>query len=307
MDIKQVAVVIVTYNRKVLLQECIEAIRSQSYKNYDIIVVNNSSTDGSKEWLEEQDDIITITQENQGGSGGFFTGIKYAVENGYPYTWVMDDDAIPTSSALEKLVQSTKIVSDFGFLCSRVFDKNGYPCNCPSIDYKKNEENGEGQWLTLIDDGMLRVKCCSFVSVFLNNKHVLKVGLPYREYFIWGDDTEYTIRLSNRTQCFLVINSLVIHKRESGKALSIFTEFSKLRVGNYFYSYRNNIHLAWKYDKKRGIYRYFLSVIDAIKLLIIGDFCKSFTVWKALFLVLFFYPKIVYPTCMYSVLSSRLR
>ncbi|MBO4789163.1 MAG: glycosyltransferase, partial [Lachnospiraceae bacterium] len=49
---KRVAAIVVTYNRKVLLQENIESLLAQTYRDYmDIIVVDNASTDGTKEYI----------------------------------------------------------------------------------------------------------------------------------------------------------------------------------------------------------------------------------------------------------------
>ena len=73
---RNVGIVVVTYNRLQLLTEVIDALRKQTYNDYQIVVVNNGATDGTEKWLSQQRDIITITQENLGGAGGFFTGMK---------------------------------------------------------------------------------------------------------------------------------------------------------------------------------------------------------------------------------------
>lgn len=66
-----IAAVVVTFNRITLLQKCIKALYNQTKKLDAIIVINNNSTDGTKEWLDKQNNIIVIHQENVGGSGGF--------------------------------------------------------------------------------------------------------------------------------------------------------------------------------------------------------------------------------------------
>ena len=114
---KEVGILVVTYNRIKLLQECIESLRLQTFQDYDIIVVNNSSTDGTQEWLNTQSDIITITQKNSGGAGGFYTGLKYIAEQGYGYCWLMDDDVVCNSNALECLLKTAHKYPDSGFFC----------------------------------------------------------------------------------------------------------------------------------------------------------------------------------------------
>ena len=69
-----IAAVVVTRNRLVLLQECVNALRVQTRKVDEIIVVDNGSDDGTATWLSEQKDIIAIIQGNTGGAGGQYTG-----------------------------------------------------------------------------------------------------------------------------------------------------------------------------------------------------------------------------------------
>ncbi|MCB9247374.1 MAG: glycosyltransferase [Ignavibacteriales bacterium] len=99
----KIAAVVVTYNRLGLLKECIDSLRGQTRKLDEIIVVNNDSKDGTKEWLEEQKDVTKIHQENLGGAGGFHNGMKAAYEKGYDWIWLMDDDCLPKLNALEYL------------------------------------------------------------------------------------------------------------------------------------------------------------------------------------------------------------
>ena len=91
----KVLCVVVTYNRLQLLKECIDCLRTQTFKKFDVLVVNNDSTDGTKEWLSEQTDITVINQKNLGGAGGFYTGTKWGYDNGYEWMWLMDDDGKP--------------------------------------------------------------------------------------------------------------------------------------------------------------------------------------------------------------------
>lgn len=86
-----------------------------------------------------------------------------------------------------------------------------------------------------IDKGLLRVDVTSFVSLLFRNSLVYEIGLPYKEYFIWGDDTEYTTRISMRYSSYMVLDSVVVHKRKIQGVLSIFTEKDKNRIKNYFY------------------------------------------------------------------------
>src|SRR3989339_2181349 len=104
----KIAAVVVTFNRLTLLQECIESLRNQTHTLDEIIIVNNSSTDGTLEWLNAQKDLTVITQENSGSAGGQYTGIKTAYEKGYDWILLFEDELIAESSALEILLKYTE-------------------------------------------------------------------------------------------------------------------------------------------------------------------------------------------------------
>ena len=220
---KRVGIVVVTYNRLALLKEAIDSLRNQTYLNRDIVVVNNGSTDGTLEWLNSQKDLIVITQQNLGGAGGFFTGMKYVAEHDYDYCWIMDDDVVCHSDALQELVSAYNKKPNIGFVCSKVIGINGCPMNTPTVDDRPTS-NGDADFTDLIAESMIKVKTATFVSVLCSVKTIKEVGLPYKEFFIWGDDTEYTNRISLNHECYMACRSVVVHKRAIQGALSFETE-----------------------------------------------------------------------------------
>ena len=129
----RVAAVVVTYNRLPLLQKCIESLRAQTAP-CDILVVNNASTDGTGPWLAAQKTAGVLlardTGENLGGAGGFNYGMRWALEAGYDYLWLMDDDCLPQPDALEKLLEAdTLLGGEYGWLSSRCLWTDGSVCN----------------------------------------------------------------------------------------------------------------------------------------------------------------------------------
>ena len=243
--VKLIGIVVVTYNRLALLKEVIAALREQTYTDTQIVVVNNGSTDGTQAWLELQEDIFTINQSNLGGAGGFFTGMKYVVENGYRYCWIMDDDVVCKPDALQELLEASQRKENIGFVCSRVIGINGCSMNVPTVD-ERPTANGYADYTDLIDYHMIKVVMATFVSVFLPTSVIREMGLPYKEFFIWGDDSEYTSRVSSKYDCYLACKSVVVHKRAIQGALSFFTETNPQRLRNYFYAFRNLTYTLWK-------------------------------------------------------------
>ena len=137
-QINRIAAVVVTYNRKELLRECLQALLAQSMNQLDILLIDNASTDGTHEFvgdiIEANDTISYInTGSNLGGAGGFHYGLKEAYNRGYEYMWIMDDDTIATPDALKNLlVADRKLKGKYGFLASCVLWTDG------SLSIRKN-------------------------------------------------------------------------------------------------------------------------------------------------------------------------
>lgn len=297
---KKVGIVVVTYNRLELLKEVIDALRLQSYQDFQIVVVNNGSTDETPSWLKQQEDIITITQENLGGAGGFHTGMKYVAEQGYEYCWIMDDDVICRPDALEELYKAYHTEPNIGFVCSQVIGLDGQPMNVPELGCLFQQE---GQYPPVISHvsgyEMVSVKMATFVSVFLSTKTISEVGLPYKEYFIWGDDSEYTMRIAYNHYCYVACRSIVLHKRRIQGSLTFKTETDPARMKNYFYMYRNHAH-TFIFDPHKSkiekiLYR-FKMIRDIKDLYIEGYKNQAKIVLKALWALHKFKPQIQFPS-----------
>lgn len=245
---KKTVAVVVTYNRKVLLEENIKSILDQTEK-LDLIVVDNASTDGTEEvvkkYLSNRVKYYN-TGKNLGGAGGFNYGMKKAYEGKYDYCWIMDDDTIPSKNALEELLKVSKSLNDkFSFLNSVVLWTDGNLCN---MNIPKVSDNSIKNYKA-ITNGLLQIDSCSFVSCFINMKLVKKIGYPITDFFIYGDDMEYTTRLSRELPGYLVPNSFVTHKMGSNVGINII-DIEKGRIDRYFYNFRNLSYIYRKYDSR---------------------------------------------------------
>ena len=247
--------VVVTYNRLELLKECLQAIEKQTYEIHKIVIINNSSTDGTFEFLNSLSGsdkyLIVHTEENVGGAGGFNLGLKHSVLAGCDYTWLMDDDTIPEPTALQELVNSASIsnVGTIGFVCSQVnwIDGTQHVMNRVSVCQDKN-----GNPIRVEENGNSACKCklCSFVSVMVNTEAVMELGLPIKEFFIWCDDLEYTIRIYKAGYtCLFADKSIVLHKTKTNYAPSIDKAPAEM-AGRFYYQARNVCYIKRNYSKK---------------------------------------------------------
>lgn len=243
-QMKKIIVVIVTYNRLNLLKRCIAGVMSQTVSLSEIIVVNNKSDDGTREWLdekvEESNNKISAYHltENIGGAGGFEYGMGLAAEHGADAVWVMDDDTLPTATALSVLIEAIEKHPDAGFAASRVEWTDGTlnTMNLPVFRRKKRLAD-------VVDTLNAPTPCegATFVSMLVPAKVIWEVGLPIGEFFIWHDDIEYTMRIVEAGyQGFYVPASVVVHATASNIGPSIIQAplSSKHR---FYYQIRNQI------------------------------------------------------------------
>ena len=295
----KVAALVVTYNRLDLLKECIDALVNQKKDVSHIIVIDNNSNDGTREYLSGIHDekfVIKSLNENLGGSGGFFEGISiFQKELNDDYIWIMDDDTIPTPSALNELEIAARNVDSFGFLASNVRWTDGTPSsvNIPAVNDSKwnltvNSEN---------DNFYPVLEHASFVSIIVPKNVINEVGMPIKEFFIWGDDVEYTTRISEKYLSYYVPHSLVIHKIKNNNSMSIVNENGD-RVDRYFYDVRNKMYRARELSHKKGIKMRIRILMDFFKVLFKPNvkkrFRKLWIILKGVCCGIFFRPKIVY-------------
>ena len=188
-----------TFNRRDLLSDCLKAIEAQTHRPDVIIVVDNASSDDTSEFLSARDwalpHQVHRLNRNYGGALGFAVGMRAALAAGADSVWLMDDDAIATPSALEHLIEDTKVTTRGGrrpaFTCSLVVWRDGSVArmNIPRANAQWNES------VARVGRPVVDVDSASFVSVLIPTEHVRAVGLPHIGYFKWYDDTEYTLRL----------------------------------------------------------------------------------------------------------------
>lgn len=300
-----IATVLVTYNRLSLLKESISSIKSQSY-NSTIIVIDNSSIDGTNEWLASQQDIITITQPNLGSSFGQYSGIKYAYENGFDWIWCMDDDSIPCPSALEELISGINTINlqipinRIGFVSSKVLWKENEVHNM-NIQGIFPITNGK-PFNFINDSSILNIQSSSFVSTLFNAKTIGIIGYPIKEMFVWGDDTEYTERFINNNYFgFYIAKSVVIHKTPNNHSVSkeaLLTDGIN-SLWKHKFGIRNNLYITKRKSIKSFIFLLFLNTFKNSLLILLKrkdhKYLFLMTNIKSSFSSLFFNPTIEIP------------
>lgn len=247
----KVIAVVVTYNRSQLLKRNITCLRKNS--PHAIIVVNNGSTDDTREWLAEQTDLIVITQANVGGSGGFYTGIQQAMERGADWIWCMDDDVFPRPDCLSNLLGHTAS-EEVGILAPRrlmegnIFTNDFQAVNLTnpfSSMYKKKLKKQ-------VINKPVEILGTAFEGLFIRKETVEKIGLPNKDLFIFCDDTDYCLRAVLAGYKILYTPSALMDK-EKFFSNDTWNERNKKKKWKRFYQIRNSTYLNHHYGRNWGV------------------------------------------------------
>ena len=212
-----VAAVVVTFNRKELLLKNINACYKQKRKLNKIIIIDNHSTDGTKEYIysnldknhQEGIDYVYL-KENVGGSGGFSYGVQYAYEHGYDYIWLMDDDGRPWNE--DTLLNLTSYIDENKLYSQTIMLNSLVQCDDNNLSFGEVQDGRIIYKKEEIKYKELKGHCSLFNGTLISKELVQKIGFPRNDYFIKGDEKEYFARtLKNNIFTSTIVNSLYFH------------------------------------------------------------------------------------------------
>ncbi len=220
----KIGAVIVTFNRLEKLKKALACYDAQTFQPHFTLVVNNRSTDGTENFLSEwkkaggeNPRYVVNTERNLGGAGGFYVGMQKAMDLGAEWVWVADDDAYPRPDAMERLSDyyealPTAEKHQIAAVCSAVYNqgkihlshRNHVTKTFLKVKVQKSKEDEYDQ--TAFAFNML-----SYVGSCIKASMLEKVGLDEKDYFIYRDDQEHSLRLNKAGKLICVTGSIVDH------------------------------------------------------------------------------------------------
>ena len=186
------------YNKMDFVLDCVETLLQQSLKNIDVYVIDNASEDDSVVALKEKyGDRITIVvnSENLGGSGGFNTGLRIALEKGYKYAVLIDNDVKLHQDAIGNMFEYMESHPDVGIVGAKILQMSK-PNIIQDIGGSITERlQMHGNYYGYVDEDLpadidsdyLRT-CTALARV----DAVRKFGLMPEDNFIYWDDVEWS-------------------------------------------------------------------------------------------------------------------
>lgn len=244
----RVAVIVVTYNRKRLLERCLRALQSQTVPLSRICVVDNASTDDTQVFMEQQTAEYLRLSENLGGAGGFRRGFAWALAaSDWDWLLVMDDDAAPAPDYVETLLGQAVAFPDVKCLIG-----TEYVGDTDRIAYGGRRIIDRQRTVRTVlvpkeqyEKPYFYVDTMTFVGPMLHRSVVEAVGCPDDSFFIYYDDTDYCLRLRPYTKILQVVSARIVHREDYEK--DVVTEGSQ--PWRQYYLCRNELVIKLRYIK----------------------------------------------------------
>lgn len=271
-----IVAVVVTYNRLELLKRNLSCLRGQSIALSRIVIVNNGSTDGTGKWLDEQSDITVIHQSNVGGSGGFYTGMEYAVSLKSDWIWCMDDDVFPQPDCLERLLEHESR-KEVGIMAPRrLMEGRIYTNDFLSFDLTRPFSSMyTGRLAKMQVDMPVEIAGTAFEGLFVRREVVERIGLPNKDLFIFCDDTDYCLRTIAAGYKILYVPAALMDKQKFFSNDS-WSERNKKKKWKRFYQIRNSSYLNHHYGRNWAV-RYLRGFNGVIGYICIAFFTIPFS------------------------------
>jgi len=244
MSFEKVMVAVVTYNRKKILEECLSSIKSLDYPDYEVMVVDNHSTDQSVNLVREKFPEVKLIEmdKNRGMNPARNVAILRSKTN---YIFIIDDDTILTPSCLSILMNAKNVIPDVAVCHPRIV----YYDDRTRIQQEGAEIHYIG--MAIVKNEGASIKNTSTESVptgaasgalLIDRKKALDIGLFDEDYFFgWTDDITFRLTASG-LKCLSVPRAVVYHK------------MAKRALSKVFYQVRNRWDFILKIYSLRTIF-----------------------------------------------------
>lgn len=251
-----VYVVILNWNGKFDTLECLASVESLSYPNFQVVVVDNCSNDGSVAAIHAAfpQFLVLVNNKNLGYAGGNNVGIRHALENNAEFILVLNNDTIVSPELISQLLLGATQYPKAGILGARLlyhdrpdivwFDNAKWNASLNHFEYPGQNENVSSLGVSDHDTDYV----CG-AALFIRSVAVQQIGLMDERYYLVWEEVDWCYRAREAGwQCIVIPQALVWHKVGS----SFGGEASPLRT---YFSIRNALLWYGRYPGTRAFLR----------------------------------------------------
>lgn len=249
---KNLAIVIVTYNRLELLHQCLDKLNDQTYPLDTVIVINSASTDGiTAQYLDGYEGPLPLkvihNDINTGGAGGFYTGMRFAHQQGYEWIFIMDDDVFPDPNCLETLMSVAHpcMIAVREYKDGKLVERAALKYNLSNPFYLNPKRMSVSDKYKIRSDmpPVVEVANVAFEGFMIKREVIDAIGYPEPKYFIFYDDVDYALRAREEGHSIMAVRDAKLVRQLP------FDQSGAIDSWKAFYMFRNLFHIHFKFGE----------------------------------------------------------
>lgn len=198
-----VLISILNWNGGAATLECLSSVFKMDYGNYQVLVIDNASTDDSLVRIESEYPQVKIVRHarNQGFAGGQNRGMQYAIDGGFDYVWVLNNDTAVNADSLAGLVGRLDVNEQVAAVSPLIATAGNGEwlqfCGC-HIDWEQHQFKAfhtPEESLAFQKDNPALI-CLWGTAVLLRTSVLRQVGLFDEKFFAYYEDMDISVRIS---------------------------------------------------------------------------------------------------------------
>lgn len=252
---------------------CLESLQDLTYPNYSIIVVDNASEDDSVNQLKALfPEVITLeSAENRGFAGGNNLGIKYAMNHGADYVWLLNNDTVVHEKALSTLINRAEQDEETGMCGSTLiyYDQRDTIQALAGGTYNKwlgiTKNIGQNKRADMEFDRVEVERQLEYIvgaSMLVSRKCIEQVGILTEDYFLYYEEVDWAMRAQGAFKLGYAPESIIYHKEGASTGGSQLNAEAKSKISDY-YQLKNRLKFTYRFFPKYLPFVY-LTVVFAL-------------------------------------------
>ncbi len=239
-----ISIVVVNWNGLENTKECLTSLRKLKYPNYEIIIVDNGSEDGSKKYLSKIKDIVFVDlPKNTGFTGGHIEG--YKVSRG-DYLALLNNDLVVSPNWLDELMKVFREHKDAAAAGGKSFiwndESKAYDDSNPFYSYQEVEPNQAETRTLMTGESLIPVDSISGAALIFDKSKLADVGYLDNDFFAYYEETDLIARLKRKGyNAYFQPTAQVWHKiaasSEGGDTGKFY--LYQMHRNRYFFAYKN--------------------------------------------------------------------
>lgn len=218
----RVVIIILNWNNKSDTIECLDSMRDLAYTNYEIVVVDQNSTDGSREAIAAEFPGVTLirNEQNLGFAEGNNVGIRYALSEGANYIALLNNDAAVDPNFVRAFVDAARATPRFDVFGPKIVfhtDPKVIWAAGSNIDWKDGtcKQRGFGE----VDQGQYdtptEVNALTGCAMMMSRNAFETVGLFDGRFYLYYEETDWCARAQRAGFRLLYVPDTVVRHKVS--------------------------------------------------------------------------------------------